>query len=356
MSMTIKKQKNSRRIKKQTYKRNKHKSNNKHNNKRTNKKTKIMKGGRTKGKAQGSSQNKKQQSKKQQPKNVKNVTLKKLKCSPKDNNEVNDYTCYTDNTLHRLRDNWNKHNKGAQIHTNNTREIHNQLKHKLANVCDKESCWLKQKDKLGNVKDEINNSFAPEQPKEWKKNPNEWLSSDEITDVMKQYEKAYKCFKFIGPTPIDFDKRKMYGECVWDELCNLDLKEMKKHGKFKIGIIFNTDPHDKGGQHWISMFINIKTGLIFFYDSTGDHEQPEITKLVKRLIKQGTEMKPPIHFKYDTNNGIQHQKGNTECGMYSLYFIVHMLKDKLSKNYMKTHNLDDKYISNFRKIYFNDEL
>ena len=344
MSMTIKKQKNSRRIKKQTYKRNKHKS----NNKRTNKKTKIMKGGSAKGKSQGSSQNKKHQ--------PKNVTLKKLKCSPKDKNEVNDYTCYTDDTLHMLRDNWNKHNNGAQIHTNNTREIHNQLKKKLANVCDKESCWLKQKDKLGNVKDEINNSFAPEQPQGWKKNPNEWLSSDEIIDVMKQYEKAYKCFKFIGPTPIDFDKRMMYGECVWDELCNLDLKEMKKQGKFKIGIIFNTDPHDKGGQHWISMFINIKRGLIFFYDSTGDHEQREITKLVKRLIKQGTEMNPPIHFKYDTNNGIQHQKGNTECGVYSLYFIVHMLQDKLSKNYMKTHNLADKYISNFRNIYFNDEL
>lgn len=351
MSTTIKNQKNRRHIKKQTHKRNKYTSNkgiNKHINKRKNKKSKSMKGG---GKAKGSTQHKKHG-----PKNVKNVTLKKLKCSPKDKNEANDYTCYTDNTLHMLRDNWNKHNKGTQIHTNNTREIHKQLKEKMANVCDKESCWLKQKDKLGNVKGEITNSFAPEQPKEWKRNPNEWLSSDEITDVMKQYEKAYKCFKFIGPTPIDFDKRKLYGECVWDELCNLDLNEMKKRGKFKIGIIFNTDPHDKGGQHWISMFINIKTGLIFFYDSTGDHEQPEITKLVKRLIKQGSEMKPPIHFKYDTNNGIQHQKGNTECGMYSLYFIVHMLKDKLSKNYMKTHNLSDKYISNFRKIYFNDEL
>ena len=31
-----------------------------------------------------------------------------------------------------------------------------------------------------------------------------------------------------------------------------------KRGKTKIGIIFNTDPHDKPGQHWISMFINIK--------------------------------------------------------------------------------------------------
>jgi hypothetical protein len=31
-------------------------------------------------------------------------------------------------------------------------------------------------------------------------------------NVMKQYEKAYKCFDFIGPTPINFDKKKIYGE------------------------------------------------------------------------------------------------------------------------------------------------
>ena len=29
----------------------------------------------------------------------------------------------------------------------------------------------------------------------------------DILDVMKQYEKAYKCFEFMGPTPIDFDTK-----------------------------------------------------------------------------------------------------------------------------------------------------
>ena len=37
-------------------------------------------------------------------------------------------------------------------------------------------------------------SFAPEAPKSWNKNPNEWLSSTDILKVMKQYEKAYRCF------------------------------------------------------------------------------------------------------------------------------------------------------------------
>jgi len=40
--------------------------------------------------------------------------------------------------------------------------------------------------------------------------------------------------------------------------------------------------------------------------------------------------------------------------MYSLYFIVHMLEDKLTGNYLKTHVITDKHIQKFRKIYYNE--
>ena len=199
-------------------------------------------------------------------------------------------------------------------------------------------------------------SFAPESPAEWKKNPNEWLSSIDIMNVMKQYEKAYKCFDFIGPTPIDFDTRKLYGECVWEELCNFNLAQQIKNGKTKIGIIFNTDTHDKPGQHWISMFINIKKKRIFFFDSTGDEPQPEIMALVNRIKEQGLALKIKLVFKYDSNEGVEHQYGNTECGIYSLFFIVHMLEDNMTEHYLKTHILKDEYMQKFRNVYFNDTL
>ena len=48
---------------------------------------------------------------------------------------------------------------------------------------------------------------------------------------MKQYEKVYPCFEFMGPSPIDFDKRKMYGECVWEELCHFNLEDQIKKKK-----------------------------------------------------------------------------------------------------------------------------
>ena len=102
------------------------------------------------------------------------------------------------------------------------------------------------------------------------------------------------------------------------------------------------------------MFINIKKGEIFFFDSAGNDIPREVNVLVDRIIKQGEEMN--IHFKFDKNYPVEHQYGNTECGVYSLFFIVHMLEDKITEEYLKTHILKDEYMTNFRKIYFNDSL
>ncbi len=281
---------------------------------------------------------------------------KKINCSPKPKNEINEFSCYTKSDLVKLRDNWNARHPDAKIKSNDPKEIHKNLTEFLKNVCNNEACWIKQKGAFKNLESDLSDSFAPESPDEWKKNPNEWLSSVDIMKVMKQYEKAYKCFDFMGPTPINFDTKKLYGECVWEELCKFNLSKLIKNGKTKIGIIFNTDPDNKPGQHWISMFINIKKKTIFFFDSTGDKAPPEVMKLVERIKQQGLALENPIQFKFDSNEGIEHQYGNTECGVYSIYFIVHMLEDKMTENYIKTHILKDEYIEKFRHIYFNDSL
>jgi len=287
---------------------------------------------------------------------TKKIRLKKLQCSPKEKGKVNDFTCYTNESLIKLRDLWNERHPDNLIKTNNTQEIHKKLANNLSNVCNKESCWLKQKFTNHKLDDQFSDSFAPESPDEWKKNPNEWLTSSDIINVMKQYEKAYKCFDFIGPSPIDFDTKKMFGECVWDELCNFNLAEQIKNGKTKIGMIFNTHPHTKPGEHWLSMFINIKKGKIFFFDSVGNQIPKQIMVLVNRIIEQGNNLNPKINFIFDQNYPVEHQYENTECGIYSLYFIIHMLEDKITEHYLKTHILRDEYIEKFRKIYFNDDL
>lgn len=284
---------------------------------------------------------------------AKNSTSYRANCSPKHKNELNNYTCYTDKSLFKLKELWNKRHPDVILKTNNPKEIHNYLYHVLGDVCRNESCWLKQKFHFGDINNELINDFAPQKPLSWKKNPNEWLSSVDIMNVMDQYEKAYKCFEFFGPSPIDFDKRKLYGECVWNEICNFNLGNQIKQGKKKFGFIFNTDPHFKDGEHWISLFIDVNKKEIIFFDSTGDKIPSEIQILVDRIINQGLQLKPAIHFKYDHTQGKQHQVGNTECGVYCLYFIINMLRDKTNVNDLKSKRLPDHYIKHFRHKYFN---
>jgi len=325
-------------------------------NKKTNKKLKINKKTNQKGKGRekyNANNYRHNHTHKLKPRPI---DLTRVNCSPKDKNEIKNFTCYTENSLFKLRDKWNTRHPYEKITTNDPKEIHKLLANYLSNVCNKESCWLKQNHEFGKLDEDFKDSFAPESPYEWKKNPNEWLSSMDIINVMKQYEKAYKCFDFIGPSPIDFDKKKVYGECVWEELCNFNLKQQIKEGKTKVGIIFNTDPHDKPGEHWISMFINIKKGKIFFFDSVGRKAPSEIMKFVEKIKMQGKQLNPKINFTYDENHPVEHQYGNTECGIYSIFFIVHMLEDKLTEHYLKTHMLKDKYMEKFRKIYFNEQL
>ena len=278
----------------------------------------------------------------------------KLKCSPKNKAKHKDYSCYSKNELYKMRDMWNARHPDQKIQTNDDKQIWHQLKEYYANICNKESCWVRQMTKNTKLEQELLDSFAPEAPKEWKKNPNEWLSSIDILAVMNQYEKKYDCFDFLGPSPIDYDTHKLHGECVWEELCHFDLSKQINKGRFKFGIIFNLDPHYEGGSHWVSLFINVKNKTIFFFDSAGEKIPVQIEKFTKTVMEQGKKLTEPIHFKFDQNYPVEHQYGNTECGIYSIFFIIHMLEDKITGHYLKTHILKDKYMEKFRKIYYNE--
>ena len=277
-----------------------------------------------------------------------------ISCSPQEN--PNSFSCYTNNNLLYMRKMWNEKHPSQYVKTLNPKKIWFFFKRKYETSCNRESCWIKHIATQHQSEKELAAAFAPKSPDSWKKNPNEWLSNFDIQKVMKQYEKRYKCFEFIGPSPIDFDTVLQDGKCVWVNLCKFSVQEQLNKNKKKIGFIFNTDTHDKGGSHWVSLFINLRTGKIFFFDSVGTRCPIQIKEFVKRVIGQGKRLDSPIHFTFDENHPVSHQKSNTECGMYSLYFIIHMLEDKVTSKYLKTHRIPDRYITQFRKIYYNPDL
>jgi hypothetical protein len=289
-------------------------------------------------------------------KNIKKFKL--LNCAPKSGTgkiDNKNYTCYSGSSLVYLKNYWNKRHPDLLITTNNPREIWKLLKEYMNNVCDRESCWLKQNFIKDNLNRELlHSTFAPKSPSTWSINKNQWLTSLDIDKVMKQYEEVYKCFEFIGPSPIDFDSHQTYNECVWEELCKFDLTYYINKGKNKIGIIFNTDPHYKEGSHWISLFINIKDKYIFYFDSNGDRVPKEIKKLIHRIKGQAIQL--GINFKILDNYRIEHQRGNSECGMYSLYFIIQLLTENKPPEYFLNDRIDDDEMEKLRNKYFNSQL
>ena len=82
-------------------------------------------------------------------------------------------------------------------------------------------------------------------------------------------------------------------------------------------------------------------------------------------MHQGLELDKPIHFKYYDTNNYKHQRGNNECGMYSLFMIITMLTNrigtkvfknkKLKLDYFTKQRIPDTQVFKKRKVYFNEE-
>lgn len=275
---------------------------------------------------------------------------RKPRCSPK--TRKLSFTCYSQESLIRMKRFWNARHPDAEINSNDPKVIWKSLKSNFKEACRSERCWLQQKF----IRDHLDitlrkHTFAPDAPKSWRKKPDTWLNSLDIDRVMQQYEHIYPSFEFIGPSPIDFDKKKLYGSCVWDELCKFDLGRKIREGINKIGVVFNTDPHYKPGEHWIALYIDVKEEYIFFFNSTGEKILPEIYRLVKRIQKQGKALGYDLRFVQ--NHPFVHQQTTTECGMYVLFLIIQLLSGKRKPEYFLKNRVPDEDMLDLRKIYFN---
>ena len=288
-----------------------------------------------------------------------NIT--KRNCSPLVKGKtIKNQSCLTNDIILKMKDEYNKRYQD-KITASASKKIWKELRKKI-NHCNSEDCWLDhifQEEMRKKMHEYV---FSPKKPQSWNKNPNEWLSNYDIEKVIKQYERKYSNFKFIGTTFIDFDAIADGGQCVEPLLCDFDLNTyIGKQNK--IGIIFNLDKHYQGGSHWVSMFIDLDDKFIFYFDSNGTAIPSQMKKLVNRIIKQGKEFSSPLVLKFYENHPFEHQYSNTECGMYSLFFLITMLTNKINgktfRNYkdkiflFKRKRISDKNMTQLRNIYFN---
>jgi hypothetical protein len=195
--------------------------------------------------------------------------------------------------------------------------------------------------------------LRPRRPKAWKGDPDQWLDNFNIMAVMKQYEEAYPWFTFLGVFPIDFSAPDPYQHnggaprCLYKETCNLKLTEEYAKGTRGIGMVFNLDPHFKSGSHWVALYIDlhdIKKPGVWYNDSYGYKVPALIARLMRsfKLQIKGCEL---------GFNARRFQYGDSECGMFSLYFLICMICGIPFKSFCKS-SVDDGFMLALRNILF----
>jgi len=95
--------------------------------------------------------------------------------------------------------------------------------------------------------------------------------------------------------------------------------------------------------------VSVKKQFIYYFDSTGEKTPIEIINLIKKIKQQGKQI--GLNFKVKINK-FPHQQKDTECGIYSLFFISYMLIYE-NINFFDNKRISDDTIFQFRNVFFN---
>ena len=217
--------------------------------------------------------------------------------------------------------------------SNNINELYKELSNNLKVLTkDKgEENWLSL-DFINNIKDRnlkeslIHFTFKPIGPLK----ENDWLNTTNINEVEQQYLDLYKSknFIFLGAQPSDYSK-----------ISRVNYNSLKKSNY--IGIIFNTDPHNKSGVHWVSVFIDNRNKIVDYFDSLGNNPNKNICSFLKHFQNI-------YHFNF---NKVKHQKAGSQCGVYACFFLNQRLQGITMSNINK-QILSDEMMKQYRKEIF----
>lgn len=258
------------------------------------------------------------------------------KCAP--SKTYKDGSCFTIKSLKKIADNYNLKNPTNKIKISEDKEsLVKQLETRLKDKCNEQTCWLRM-DFVEALNDEeiSNNTFRPEGPER----KFEWLSTTDINNVVAQYQEKYKNFLFLGAVPADFQDLGILG------LEKMNFNELLEEHKSKIGMVINLDESWKSGSHWVALYADLNKNQIYYFDSFAKKPSKRTRKFINKILKFMYKKKfnksininkvltnlksqkggnPDLSLFDIRYNTKQHQFNNSECGVYSINFIVRLV-------------------------------
>lgn len=133
----------------------------------------------------------------------------------------------------------------------------------------------------------------------------------------------------------------------------LEPEFYKNKGYKCMGCIVNNDIKPNGGTHWIAIFYDIRDDnrhTLEYFNSTGESPRPNIKEWMKSFSELSTRQ---LGVKCDMvkASNISHQNSRSECGAYSIYYVISRIIGVDYKKF-REKKIPDNVVFEFRKCVF----
>lgn len=223
--------------------------------------------------------------------------------------------------------------RNIYIKNKTKKELWKSIYSRMNRICKYEYCWVNMafiniiKDE--NLKDKLKYfTFKPRMTKtRWT-----WLTTSDINQIMQQYQEFDSSFKFLGALPSDILP-----------LAYTDILKWKR-----IGAVFNLDTHEQIGSHWVAFLIDNEHKTIEYFDSIGNKPNKWTSHFIQSIMDYFKSIN--LSYLLKINKQI-HQMGDSECGIYSIYYLVQRLLGYTFEQITTTIIRDSK-MNHFRNVIF----
>lgn len=255
-------------------------------------------------------------------------------CSPrrKEKNAVK--SCFSWQSLARIARRYNESNPHDKIQIHSSHDKLWQAIRAKMPQCRDERCWIRAQYISEKDRQVLLEDFRAPLPQ----GKYDWLNTDDIERVLKRYERVFRTFVFLGAYPIDFQS--VYA----DKFHPLNVAGLLRAGKRHAGLVLNLDRSDQPGSHWVAIFLDLKSKVMEFFDSYGVRAPKQVKAFFESLGRGWT---------YKENK-TAHQRKGSECGVYSINFIVRRLSGA-SFERIVNDIIRDEEMNGYRTKYYFDQ-
>lgn len=207
--------------------------------------------------------------------------------------------------------------------------------------CRDESCVRREISTINTERDHM--KFDPRGPR----NNTELIYSTDIDIIMRRWGDEHPTFMSCKFAMMDFATN-------GNELGSTDYTRAFQSGQFtKFGCVLNTDLSYNPGKHWVALFIDYSPAstTVEYFDSVGNPPSREVCAWLRQTQADIQKIPGTTNINIKIVTTINHQRFNTECGVYALFYIRSRLMGT-AISFFESDRISDDEIKVFRTHLF----